>query len=87
MSDDEKDALFASNMQHVRVMHIAAGSMIKQLLHELKKRQTYIRLYDAVPDGHRVEYAVVEGDAEWVRRIGRVLAFQTVTDTELEVRS
>lgn len=87
MSDNEKEVLFTSNMQQVGVMQTAAGSMIKQLLHELEKRQTHIRLHDAVSNGHIVQYTFVEGDADLISRLARILAFKDVTSTRLEVRS
>lgn len=79
--------LFQANVQQLDLMNIAAGSMVKALIMELQRdnRNTYIRLHDAVSDGHVVYYDFVEGDKSLVFRLARALGFQEVTDSKLEV--
>jgi len=85
---DEIAALFAHNMTELNKLKPAAGSLVKCLIMELERdsRHTYIRLYDAVPGGHRVRYAFVRGRADLVGRLARALRFARVTDSELEVQ-
>jgi hypothetical protein len=82
------EALFEANIHQIHVMNVAAGSMVKGLCMELERagRNTYIRLRDAIPRGHAVEYDFVQGDRRLVGRIGRALGFEAVTDSRLEVR-
>lgn len=89
LSADELGALFEHNVGQIDVMNIAAGSMIKGLMMELERgdRNTFIRLLDAVRDGHAVGYEYVQGDRSLVGRIARALGFAAVTDDRLEVRS
>ena len=87
MTPEENDELWAHNVEEFGKMAVGAGAMIKGLLRELerKQRNTYIRLRDAVLDGHRVEYDFVEGDRALVAKYARALGFKTVTDSILEV--
>lgn len=89
LSDMDKDRLFESNIQQINIMNVAAGSMVKGLLMELERdtRNTYIRLHDAVPNGHAVSYDFVQGDAGLVFRVARALGFKEVTESRLEVYS
>ncbi len=82
------DTLFRENMLELNKMNIAAGSMVKGLIMELQRegRDTYIRLFDAEPGGHRVSYEKVRGSRDLIFRIARALGFAQVTDTLLEVR-
>ncbi|MBF8293920.1 MAG: N-acetylmuramoyl-L-alanine amidase protein [Bacteroidetes bacterium] len=89
LSELEKDALFEANVHQISVMNTAAGSMVKGAIMELERneRNTYIKLRDAVPDGHAVNYDFVEGDKGLVFRIARALGFKEVTESRLEVYS
>ena len=82
------EALFEANVQQIHRMNIAAGSMVKGLIMELERagRNTFIRLFDAQPDGHVVHYEFVQGDRSLVGPIARSLGFAEVTDCRLEVR-
>jgi hypothetical protein len=82
------DALFEHNVQQIHVMNVAAGSMVKGLIMELERndRNTYVRLRNASPNGHAVEYDFLQGDRTLVGRLGRALGFAAVTDNRLEVR-
>ena len=86
MTDQEKDALFEQNVQVINQMDVAAGSMIKHVVHDLDRRgrNTYIALHDPAPDGHSVDYDFLEGDETLIGRIGRSLGL-AVTASRLEV--
>ncbi len=87
LTEPEIEALFRQNMQELNKMYVAAGSMVKGLIMELERgdRRTYIRLKDAVPNGHVVHYELVQGDPKLVFSIARALGFKEVTDSKLEV--
>ncbi len=87
LTQEQIESLFEDNMKEINKMDIAAGSMVKGLIMELQRgnRKTYIRLRDAVPNGHVVYYDLVQGDNNLVFRIARALGFKTVTDDKLEV--
>ena len=87
MTPEEDAALWAHNVGEFGKMAVGAGAMVKGLLRELerKERNTYVRLRNAVPGGHRVEYDFVEGDRSFVGKYARALGFKTVTDSVLEV--
>ena len=89
MNEQEKEALFEHNISELNKMNVSAGSMVKGLIMELERgdRDTYIRLHDAVANGHKVNYDFVEGDPGLVFRVGTALGFKTVTDDTLEVRN
>jgi hypothetical protein len=82
------DALWEENMQQIQNMQRGEGSMVKQVLLELKRpeRDTHIRLRDAA--GHTVFYEVVQGNADRVTELARALgAFEEVTASKLVVHS
>lgn len=82
------DALWEENVQEIMKMQRMAGSMVKQVLLELKKpgRDTYIRLRGA--NDHTVFYDVVQGDPELVTGLAEALgAFSEVTEEKLVVHS
>lgn len=81
--------LFEHNIQQINVMHGAAGSTVKGLIMEMARdqRPTYIRLRDAAPDGHTVDYEFVQGQRDLVGRVARALTFKSATDSKLEARS
>lgn len=88
MSDQEIDELFDHNIRKLNKMDVAAGSMVKGLIMELERgdRDTYIRLREAEPDGHKIHYDFIEGDKSLVKRIGNALGFKKITEDLLEVR-
>ncbi len=87
MSEDELNDLFIHNATEINKLKIAAGGMVKSLIMELKRRNTYIKLHDAVKKGHKVNYVFIEGEKDLVSRIARALGFKRVTKTVLEVRN
>jgi hypothetical protein len=89
LTDNDKAKLFEENVQQINKMYVPAGSMVKGLIMELmgNATPTYIRLKDAVKDGHAVSYEFVEGDSGLVFRIATALGFKSVTDNKLEVRN
>ena len=89
MTDQEIEALHHHNAAQVNQMDEAAAGVVSSLLDELKRsgRNTYIKLKNPTPDGHRVEYDFVEGNATLIPRLGPILGFKRVTDSVLEVRS
>lgn len=88
LSQDEKDELFENNVNEINKMNISAGSLIKDLIMELERdnRNTYIKLHDAVPDGHVVHYTLATGDQNLVTNIAHALGFKNVTGELLEVQ-
>ncbi len=87
MSDDERRRLYEENVRELDRMNVAAASVVKGLIMELERhgRATYIRLGNAAPRGHTVEYTLVQGDRHLVSAVATALGFRTVTDTRLEV--
>lgn len=82
------DALWDDNVKQIMAMQRMAGSMVKQILLELKKpgRDTHVRLHDA--QGHTVFYKVVQGDPALVTGLALALgAFAEVTSEKLVVHS
>jgi hypothetical protein len=87
LSQDQVQALFLENVKQFNSMNTAAGSMVKGLLWELQDsgRNTYIRLRDAVRDGHVVFYDLVQGDAGLVEMAAKSLGFKSCDSNRLEV--
>jgi hypothetical protein len=54
---------------------------------ERDNRNTYIKLRDAVSEGHAVHYDFVSGDKNLVTKIAMALGFKNVTSDLLEVRN
>ena len=84
---DEIEKLYEENIAELSKMNRIAASVIKGLLYELQRgdRNTYIKLYSAIRQGHVVYYKMVQGDPELVKRIAGALGFKSVTDNRLEV--
>jgi hypothetical protein len=87
MTEEEKDKLFENNVQEINKMNIAAGSMVKGLIMALddKNRNTYIKLRDAVSNGHIVSYDFVAGNSQLVFDAANSQGFKKVTENLLEV--
>ncbi len=86
LTEVELAGLFLRNARRMDRMNVAAGSLVKTLIMELERRRVYLELDTPAPDSHAVGYAVAEGDAGEVARLGRALGFKHVTDRLLEVR-
>lgn len=89
MTEEERKKLFEDNIQEINKMYVPAGSMVKNLIMELERnnRNTYIKLHDAVADGHVIHYDFLEGDKNLVLNIAKALGFKNVTNDLLEVRN
>ncbi len=87
LTDAELDKLTTENMVELNKMSVSAGSMVKALIMELKRknRDTYLRLYDPVKDGHVVYYEFVQGEKELISKLVKRLGFKQCTDNLLEV--
>lgn len=59
--------------------------VIRQLLLELENRQTEIRLFDAVANGHAISYELVSGDEALVVEFAEKLGIRK-NGNRLEVR-
>ncbi len=82
----DRTALFAENLRVISAMDTAAGSVIKNLLMELERRGTCLRLHTPAPGSTSLPYEVALGDPETVARVARALGLADVTDRMLEVR-
>jgi hypothetical protein len=85
LTDDELERLFASNVHQIRTLSVAAGSLVKGLVMELERRDTYIRLYYAEPNGNGVEYEFLTGNEELVKRLATALGIECVGESKLQV--
>jgi len=83
------NALNQENLKLIDAMSPGALYLVKSLLMECARdqRNTWLRLHDAAPAGHVVQYDVVRGDPQLVVRIANALGFKSVTASTLEVRS
>ena len=66
---------------------MAAGSMVKGLIMELERRDTYIRLFNPAPGGHMVEYDLVQGIKNLVVWLANAMGFRAATQSLLQVRN
>ena len=89
MTEEERKKLFENNILEINKMYVPAGSMVKNLIMELERdnRNTFIKLHDAVVNGHLVHYDFVEGDTNLVINIANALGFKNATSELLEVRN
>jgi N-acetyl-anhydromuramyl-L-alanine amidase AmpD len=89
LTEKEINELFENNIQQINKMHVPAGSMIKGLIMELSfsSTPTYIKLKDAIKNGHKVSYEFIQGDPGLVFRIGTALGLKSVTEDKLEVHN
>jgi hypothetical protein len=85
MSEQQAAELFQHNAAQIDQLYVPAGSMVKGLIMELERRDTYIRLDNPAPGGRMVEYHIVQGVKSLVERIGRALGFKAVTESLLQV--
>ena len=88
VTEEEKKKLFENNILEINKMYVPAGSLVKNLIMELERdnRNTYIKLRNAVANGHRVNYDLVEGDSNLIINIANALGFKNATKELLEVR-
>jgi hypothetical protein len=82
----EIEALFNRNVRRIDRMHVPAGSLVKNLLMELERRDTYLELMTPEPGARAVRYELLRGDPAVLARIADWLGFERVTESELEVR-
>jgi hypothetical protein len=89
MTADQIQKLFQENVAQFSTMAVAAGAMVKGLLWELQddNRKTYIRLRDAVTQGHVVFYDMVQGDPNLIPQAAQSLGFKSWANNRLEVIS
>jgi hypothetical protein len=80
------ETLFAENMRRINVMDTAAGSLIKALLMELERRNTYLELGEPAPGAHAVAYTLAQGSVDDVRRVAKALGLVLGPNGRLEVR-
>ncbi len=87
LTQSQIDDLFKENVIQFSKMNRAAGNMVKGFLWELQDggRNTYIRLKNAVVDGHVVEYELVQGDHSLVDLAAQSLGFKSWDNNKLEV--
>ncbi len=87
LTQDQVQKLFQENLLQFNKMNRAAGNMVKGLLWELQDsgRNTYIRLKDAVADGHVVFYEMVQGDEKIIPVAAQSLGFKSWDNNRLEV--
>jgi hypothetical protein len=81
------EPLFDRNILRLNQLAPAAGSMVKALVMELRRRGVYLELDDPAAGGeaHAIGYHVVQGDRGQVVTVARALGFKAVTDRLLEV--
>ncbi len=86
MNTQQIERLFGENMMEVNKMDIASGSMIKAFLQALESNGlVYIKLSDAVLDGHKVSYVHKEGDKSLLITIASALGL-VITNTTVETQ-
>jgi N-acetyl-anhydromuramyl-L-alanine amidase AmpD len=85
LTDDELERLFASNIHQIRTLAVAAGSVVKGLVMELERRDTYLRLYYAEHGGHRVEYEFLSGNEDLVKRLAAAFGIECLGESMLQV--
>ena len=85
LSDVEIENLFQSNILEINKMDVGSGSMVKQVILELEKEKTFIKLKNAKVNGHSVEYEFLEGKKDLIYAFGNYLGFYKVTDNKIEV--
>lgn len=79
--------LFQENAMRLNELDVQAGSIVKALLMELDRRNVFVQLHDPTsPNGHRIGYTMVRGNAQLVARLGRALGLQSTDNGLLEVR-
>ena len=85
MTHTEIDKLFNSNMEELNKMNVASGSMVKAFLQAIESNgATYVRLNNAVVQGHCVNYTLVEGDQTTIKNVAAALGLQ-LNDSVIEV--
>jgi len=89
LTNDQIQKLFDDNVKQFSKMNRSAGNMVKGLLWELQDRgrNTYIRLKDAVDNGHVAFYEMVQGDHSLVDLAAQSLGFKSWDNNRLEVYS
>ena len=83
ITEQKQQELFEINISALNAMDIASASMIKALIMALSENATYIKLYDAMPNGYHISYQFVAGEESLVNEIATALGI-TVTGNKLE---
>lgn len=63
LNAEQRDNLHNTNLHHIGNLDQLARNCLEQLLNALEVRQTYIRLGNAIKDGHSVMYEFLEGQS------------------------
>ena len=71
-----KEELWDHNVGVLNNMNTAAGSVIKQLLVDLKSADNFIKL--EIPESHRVKYSIEEGDQDFIEDVAEELGISVV---------
>ena len=85
-SEEQAEALFASNIEQIKKLATGAGSLVKGFIMELERQNTFIRLADAEDGGHKLGYELVSGSKSMLKRIANALGIERVTESQIEVR-
>jgi hypothetical protein len=85
LSDLEMDRLFTGNMTQIARLSVAAGSLVKGLIMELERRDTYVRLFNAVTGGHKIRYQLLVGKEGLVKRLATALGLDHRSPSTLQV--
>lgn len=87
LSAGELSDLYSRNARRLNELETGAGSLVKNLLMELARRQVFLKLDTPAPGDHAIPYHVAQGDSGEVARVARALGFKSVTSEVLEVQS
>jgi len=85
MTPQEIEQLFNDNVIELNKLNIASGSMIKGLIQGLESNgPTYLRLFNAISDGHKIHYTLLSGDTSLIKLVGDAFGL-TITEDSIEV--
>lgn len=85
INEVEIDKLFETNVLEIDKMDAGSGSMVKQVILELEKEKTFIKLHNAKANGHSVDYQFLEGNKDLIYSFANYLGFYKVTENRIEV--
>jgi hypothetical protein len=87
LNGEQIQKLFQDNVAQFSKMNRTAANMVKGLLWELQDngRNTYIRLKNAIENGHVVFYELVQGDHSLIDLAAQSLGFRSWDNNRLEV--
>lgn len=81
---EDIEKLYNENIQEVNKLDTGSGSIIKQMLLELETNKTFIKLNNAVQNGHSVNYEFLEGNKDLVYAFGNYLGLIKITENKIE---